>query len=65
MRESATAKARRYLCEGRVVVRELDEHAGVVEVDVRGSGAVHACGARAHIEALRLIVAVASREAGR
>ncbi len=76
-RERAAEKARRYLAEGRLLVRELDEHAGVVQADVRGDGAVHVagrdergwycdCPARgrcAHLLALGLVVAIEPREA--
>lgn len=37
-RENADAKARRYLVEGRVVIRQVG--AGYVNADVRGDGAV-------------------------
>lgn len=43
-RENAEAKAARYLAEGRLVVRELDEHGGTVLADCRGSAAVYALG---------------------
>ncbi len=75
--ERAAEKARRYLAEGRLVVRELDEDAGVVQADVRGDGAVWtlghdstgwhcSCPARgrcAHLLALGLVVAVEPRQA--
>ena len=76
-RESVQAKAHRYLTEGRLRVRLVDEDAGIVEADCRGSGSVYAlgrdeggwfcgCPARgrscAHLEALRLVVAVEPRE---
>lgn len=77
MRESVAAKALRYLGEGRLIVRQLDEHAGEAQADCRGRGAVYAlgrdergwfctCPARgvcAHLEALRLVVALEPREA--
>ncbi len=74
---NAVEKGRRYLSEGRLVVRELDEHAGVVVADCRGDGAIWACGrdesgrwwcqcpARtrcAHLYALGLVVALEPRE---
>ncbi len=77
MRENVEAKARRYLVEGRLVIRHVDELAGVVQADVRGSAAVYSvgrdasgwfcnCPARsrcAHLAALALVVAVEPREA--
>jgi hypothetical protein len=39
-REDAASKARRIVGEGRLIVRELDEHAGTVMGEVRGDGAV-------------------------
>lgn len=78
MRENAHTKATRYLGEGRLVIRELDEDAGVVQADVRGAGAVWTCGhdstgwfcdcpARtdqcAHLVAVRLVVALEPRKA--
>jgi hypothetical protein len=76
MRESIGEKAGRYRLEGRLVLRRLDEHAGVVDADCRGNGAVYAlghdesgwfcnCAARgdcAHLEALRRVVGVEPRE---
>lgn len=77
MREDAAAKGRRYLGEGRLVVREFDEYGGTVTADVRGAGAIYTvgrdergrwscdCPARgrcAHLEALRLVVALEPRE---
>jgi hypothetical protein len=77
MRENALAKGRRYASEGRLVVRRVDEHAGIAEADCRGSGAIWSCGrdersmwwcqcpARgfcSHLEALRLVVAVEPTE---
>ena len=76
MRENAAQKGRRYLCEGRLVVRAFDEAAGTVRADVRGAGAVYAvrrtrdsgwrctCPARgtcAHLTALQLVVALDPR----
>ncbi len=71
MRETAAAKARRYLTEGRLRILEADELGGIAQVEVRGdSGRVYACGwdsegtfcdcaARshdcAHLQALRLV----------
>ena len=71
-REDARAKGLRYVTEGRLVVRLVDEGAGVVEADCRGGGAVHRLGHRdcrwfcscpargrcAHLVALQLVVAV-------
>jgi hypothetical protein len=71
-REDAAAKGRRYLAEGRLVVRAVDEIAGTVRAACRGDGAVYAlgrdrggwfcsCPARgrcAHLVALGLVVAV-------
>ncbi|MDQ2983518.1 MAG: hypothetical protein M3R70_06290 [Actinomycetota bacterium] len=76
-RENAAAKGRRYIAEGRLILRRLDEADGFCEADCRGSGAVWICGrdergwfcncpARglcAHVEALRLVVALEPREA--
>jgi hypothetical protein len=69
-------KAARYLIEGRLIVRHLDEHAGVVQANCRGNGAVYvlghdetgwfcSCPARvrcAHLEALGRVVAIEPRE---
>ena len=77
VRESAAVKARRYLAEGRLVVRELDERAGTVRASCRGDGAVYglgrdargwscscpAVGRCAHLLALGLVVALGPREA--
>jgi len=75
-RETVAEKARRYLAEGRVHVRCIDEAAGVVRADVRGSGAVYeagfsrrtgwrcTCPARGtccHLTALQLVVALDPR----
>lgn len=76
MRENAIAKGRRYVSEGRLIVRELDEHAGIVQADCRGAGAVWSVGRDergwfctcpayttcAHIAALQLVVALEPRE---
>ncbi len=76
-RESASEKAHRYLVEGRLIVREFDEYAGVVQADVRGDGAIYStgrdkygwwcsCAAKgrcSHLLAVGLIVAVEPREA--
>lgn len=43
-RENAAAKGRRYVSEGRLVIRQLDEHTGTVQADVRGGGAIYSCG---------------------
>jgi hypothetical protein len=77
VRENYLAKGRRYVAEGRLVVRELDEHGGVVLADVRGAGAIWSVGRDergwwcscpaystcAHIAALQLVVALEPREA--
>ncbi len=76
LRESAAAQAKRYLTEGRIVIRELDESPGIVLADCRGGGAIYSCGRDergwfcncpalivcAHLEALRLVVALEPRE---
>lgn len=77
-RETIDAKASRYLIQARVIVRQLDDHAGTVLADVRGNGAVYCCGrdehgrwfcdclARgrcAHIEAVKRVTALEPREA--
>lgn len=78
MKETVAAKAGRYLAEGRVIVRALDEAAGIVSADVRGGGAVYTvartrdtgwvctCPARGtccHLTAVQLVVAVERPEA--
>jgi hypothetical protein len=77
VRENVLEKARRYLGEGRLVIRELDEHGGTALADVRGGGAIWtvardesgwSCNCKArrnccHIEALRLVTALEPREA--
>ena len=77
MRENAAAKGRRYVSEGRLVVRQLDEEGGVVVADCRGDGAIHSCGYDergwwcscaakgrcSHLHALGLVCAVEPREA--
>jgi hypothetical protein len=78
VRESAALKARRYVVEGRLRIRELDERGGTVKADVRDDGAVYtvgrdergrwfcscpACGRCAHEIALGLVVALEPREA--
>ena len=40
-REGVDVKARRYLAEGRLRVRHVDEAAGTVRAEVRGAGAVY------------------------
>lgn len=78
-RENVETKGRRYLTEGRVLLRVLDEHAGIVQADVRGDGAVWStgrdeggwfctCPARsrcAHLVAVGLVVVLEPREAVR
>lgn len=74
MREGVEAKGRRYLAEGRLTVRRVDETGGVVEADCRGAGAVYALGHDergwfcncpalgrcAHLAALELVTVVGS-----
>jgi len=43
-RESAIEKGQRYVAEGRLIVRELHEADGIVQVDCRGDGAVWTLG---------------------
>jgi hypothetical protein len=76
MRENVRVKGRRYAAKGQLTVRELDEQAGTVQAQVRGGGAVWACGRNSsgwfcncparglcsHLEALRLVVALEPRE---
>jgi hypothetical protein len=54
VRESAIEKGKRYVAEGRLIVRELHEGDGIALADCRGDGAVwslgrdqRGCGARA------------------
>lgn len=75
MTETKHEKAIRYLAEGRLVIRSLDEYGGTVQADCRGAGAIHhlgyagrgwycSCPARttcAHILALQHIVAIEPR----
>lgn len=71
MRENSSSKGRRYVSEGRLIIRRLDGE--VVQADCRGGGAVYACGHNergwfcncaaltdncAHLHALRLVVAI-------
>jgi hypothetical protein len=74
-RESAIEKGRRYVSEGRLIVRELQEHDGTALADCRGDGAVWSlgrdergwwcsCPARgrcAHLYALGLVTALEPR----
>ena len=76
MRENVATKGRRYVAEGRLIVRALDDDAGTVDADCRGSGAVWSlgrdtdgwwcsCPARStcsHVAALQLVVALEPRE---
>ena len=76
-RETAAEKAKRILIEGRLIVRELDEHGGTVAADCRGDATVHSlgrdnhgwfcsCKARgrcSHLLALGSVVALGPREA--
>ena len=78
-RENAAEKAKRILSEGRLIVRELDEHGGTVAADCRGDAAVHSlgrdsrgwfcsCKARgrcSHLLALGSVVALEPKEAQR
>jgi hypothetical protein len=43
-RESAIEKGRRYVAEGRLIVRSLDEDAGIAQADCRGDGAIWTLG---------------------
>jgi hypothetical protein len=75
-RENAQAKGRRYIGEGRLVISELDEDAGVVQADCRGDGAIWtlghdergwwcscpALGRCAHLYALGLVTALEPRK---
>jgi len=79
MKENAAAKARRYVGEGRLVIRELHEQDGTALADCRGDGAIYSlgydeqgwwcsCAARArcsHLIALGLVCALEPREAQR
>ncbi len=72
MREDARTKGQRYVAEGRLTIRHVDEDAGVVEAECRGGGAVYrlahrdgrwacSCPARgrcSHLHALALVIAV-------
>jgi hypothetical protein len=76
-RENVFGKGRRYVAEGRLIVRELNEHDGTALADCRGDGAFWSlgrdergwwcsCPARgrcAHLYALGLICALEPREA--
>jgi hypothetical protein len=76
VRENASEKGRRYVSEGRLVIRQLDEEGGVVVADCRGDGAIYSlgfddrgwwcsCEARgrcAHLIALGLVTAMVPRE---
>lgn len=73
-RESAATKARRYLAEGRLIVRRLDEN--TAQAECRGDGAIYrlgfdkgawlcSCEAKgrcSHLIALGLVTALATRE---
>ncbi len=78
-REPIAAKARRYLAEGRLQVRHVDEPGGHVRADIRGNGAVHevafsrrtgwtcTCPARGtccHVTAVGLVVAIEQKGGG-
>lgn len=75
MRETATAKASRYLCEGRLIIASVIP--GMVDAKARGEGALYslgyrdgtwwcACPARSdqcsHLRALRRVVAVTEHQ---
>ncbi len=77
MKEPVASKARRYLAEGRLRIRHLDEAAGTVSAHVRGGGAVYTvartrntgwtctCPARGrccHLTAVQLVVAFEAPE---
>jgi hypothetical protein len=76
VRENFEDKARRYLTEGRVRIRILNEESGVATAEVRGNGAVYAvdhddkgwacdCPARtecAHVAALKCVTVLTPRE---
>jgi hypothetical protein len=76
-RENALAKGRRYVSEGRLVIRSLDEDGGTAQADCRGDGAIYtlgyddlgwfcscaALGRCAHLHALGLVTALEPREA--
>jgi hypothetical protein len=76
VRENIETKAARYLAEGRVCIRALDEYGGTVLADVRGVGSVYAttrdeegwrcdCKARGeccHIRAVRSVTALEPRQ---
>ena len=79
VRENAAAKGRRYVAEGRLVVRQLDEANGLVQADCRGDGAIYtlgydqrgwwcsckALGRCAHLIALGLVTALEPRKVDR
>jgi hypothetical protein len=79
VRENAIEKGRRYVAEGRLIVRSLDEDAGIVQADCRGDGAVWTLGRDsrgwwcscpamsrcAHLHALGLVCALEPREGDR
>jgi hypothetical protein len=72
-------KARRYVSEGRLIVRQLDEEGGTAGADCRGDGQIHSlgyddrgwwcsCAAKgrcSHLLALGLVSALEPREAQR
>lgn len=74
-RENAVEKGRRYVAEGRLIVRELNEDDGTALADCRGDGAIWtlgrdlsgwfcscpACGRCAHLCALGLVCALEPR----
>ena len=43
-RENADVKARRYLAEGRLRIREAHEDGGIVVAECRGDGAIYSLG---------------------
>jgi hypothetical protein len=76
VRENAAMKARRYVSEGRLIVRQLDEEGGTAPADCRGDGAIYSLGFEArgwwcscaakgrcsHLLALGLVCALEPRE---
>ena len=79
MKENVVDMGRRYVSEGRLIVRALDESAGTVEANCRGDGVIWslgrdergwwcfcpAMGRCAHLYTLGLVCAIVPREAER
>jgi hypothetical protein len=77
-RETVAMKAARYLGEGRIIIRQLDEYGGTVQADARGNGSIYGvsrdergrwrcdCATRGpkccHIFAVKLVTALEPRE---